>query len=87
MPFSAPLAVAGTPSAALVFADDPCAWTWVVCAGEFCEENLELTGSGFGGRDATWLLRLIGAGSAQQRWALGGDLLCWRRYRWCGSRG
>lgn len=39
MPFRAPLAEG---EALLGDTCDPWAWAWVVCAGEFCEENLEL---------------------------------------------
>jgi hypothetical protein len=42
MPFRAPLAEGALLVAPLAAAGDPCAWVCVVCAGEFCDENLEL---------------------------------------------
>jgi hypothetical protein len=42
MPFSAPLADGVAPLAPFVAAGDPWACACVVCAGGFCDENLEL---------------------------------------------
>lgn len=42
MPLSAPLAEGEGGVAPFVAACDPWAWACVVCAGEFCDENLEL---------------------------------------------
>jgi hypothetical protein len=42
MPFSAPLADGADAPVPFAVAGDPCAWVCVVCAGGFCDENLEL---------------------------------------------
>ena len=42
MPFSAPLADGDVFVVPLAAAGEPWAWACVVCAGEFCDENLEL---------------------------------------------
>ena len=42
MPFRAPFAEGEGLAAPWETAGDPWAWVWVVCAGEFCDENFEL---------------------------------------------